>query len=285
MKNVLLLTDFTSKSTNAHHYACKLLTGKTCNFHFLSIQKIWEYTTDDIMVATYENSIDDALLGDNRTMNDEQVRDFEDNYARENYTFQGHVDYDDFVHSINQAVDKFDIELIIIGTNGKTGIFEAIFSSHTLSIVRNVDCSILVIPEDYRFIKPQHLQYILDYDHSFEECGKEILIELLHSYPLMMYVLRFKYGFELNPRDYKTEEESMTKYFHGTPIIYTIATYKKSRDVIQQSLLDDRIHLQVLSAHKENFLDRIISDSHVSKIINEITVPILILRECHNPKN
>lgn len=156
MKNVLLLTDCTTKSTNAHHYASQLLTGQSCHFYFLSIQKIWEYTMDDFMVASYD-SIDDALLGDNRKNNEEQINTFKEEYASEDYSFQGLVDYDDFIHSVKQAVDTYKIELIVIGTDGKTGIIEAIFSSHTLRLVSNVDKPILIIPEDYKYQQPKKI--------------------------------------------------------------------------------------------------------------------------------
>lgn len=280
MQNILLLTDFTAKSKNAQHYTCQLLKGQTCTFHFLSIQKIWEFTMDDLMGATYVQSLDDVLLGDNRIMVNDQIKNFNSKYQQEDFTFKGSVDYDDFIHSVNQAVDKFDIDLVVIGTDGKTGIIEAIFSSHTLSVVRKVDCPILIIPEGFEFEKPTSVQYLLDYDDSFNVCGKDLLLELVKKYKSIIHVIRFNYVFVIEPIDYKKEQEAIIKYFYGTPITYETHLDEATIIVIEQSLITASSQMQVLSAGKESFIESIFSDSHLSKIVNAATVPLLILRDC-----
>jgi len=51
--------------------------------------------------------------------------------------------------------------------------------------------------------------------------------------------------------------------------------------VIEESITRLAIQMQVLSAHKETFMERVFSNSHLSKIVNSAVVPILVLRTCH----
>lgn len=282
MKNVLLLTDFTPKSHNAHQYAFQFFKGQECTFHLLSIQKIWEYTMDDLIIASPKSDVETALLGDNRS----QVAALVDSYSSKGYgdgfTFKGHVDYDVFTDAVAQAVGTYAIDLVICGTDGKTGIVETIFSSHTLRIIRKVDCPVLVIPEDYAFKSPSNVRYLLDYDDVFEMCGKEPLIEVVRAYKATIDVLRLTFGYDMEPKECGEERRAIQLFFPSNPVSYHTYIDQDPVRVIQIRQQKEPAQLQVLSAHKQTFLERMFSNSHLSQIVNTATVPLLILRDCNS---
>ncbi|WP_292891164.1 universal stress protein [Nonlabens sp.] len=280
MDNILLLTDLSVKSENAHDYALKLFKGKKCNFHLLSVQKFWDYTMDDLMVANPKDAISSALLRDHQDSLKEIKEQLIKQTAKEDFTFYTIVDYDVFTKAINDAVISYNIDLIVCGTDGKSDIMESIFSSHTLRIIRKTECPLLAIPDGFNFVYPSNIEYLLDYDDSFDECGKEPFAQLVKKYPSTIYVMRLNYGFVIDSIDYKKEQEDIIKYFHGTPVIYETHIDEEPIAVIEESIQRLGIQMQVLSAHKESFIDRIFSNSHLSKIVNMARVPILILRTC-----
>ncbi len=281
MKNILLLTDFSDKSDNAHQYALELHKGKECTFYLLSIQKIWEYTTDDLMMANPKDDINTALLGDNRTQLTATKRILKKQYATEDFTFQSIVDYDVFTDAISQAVDEYDINLIVCGTDGKSGIIEVLFSSHTLRIIRKVDCPILVIPDGFIYQAPVNIQYLLDYDDVFEMCGKEPLIDIVRNYKSTIDVLRLTFGYDMEPNECKDEHLEIQKFFPSNHVSYHSFVDQDPIQVLKVRLEKEPAQLQVLSAHKETFLERLFSNSHLSKIVNTATLPLLILRDCN----
>lgn len=282
MKNILLLTDFTLKSDNAHAYTFNFFKGQECEFHLLSIQKTWEYTTDDLMSSSPRGNIDNALLGDNRTKVDAMIAHYKEAYSHSLFTFQGHVDYDVFTDAISQAVTAYDIDLVVCGTDGKTGIVENIFSSHALRIIRKVECPVLVIPENYGFITPKRIQYLLDYDDNFEMCGKEPLIDITHKYASSIDVLRLTFGFHMEDHEFEYEHTEIEKLFPSTTVTYARHIDEDPVAVIRESLLKKSCQLQVLSAKNQTFLERIFSYSHLSQIVNTVTTPLLILRDCNS---
>jgi nucleotide-binding universal stress UspA family protein len=281
MNNILLLTDFTVKSENAHEYALKLFKGQKCNFYLLSIQKFWEYTMDDLMIANPKDDISSALLGDNMASLKETKEQLIKQTKKEDFNFHTIVDYDVFTTAINDAVENYNIDLIVCGTNGKSDIMESIFSSHTLRIIRNTECPLLVVPEDFVFVNPRNIEYLLDYDDLFDECGKEPFLQLVKKCKSTIHVMRLNYRFVVESIDYKKEQEDIIKYFHGTPVVYEIHIDEDPIAVIEESMQRLAIQMQVLSAHKESFIDRIFSNSHLAKIVNMERLPILILRTCH----
>jgi nucleotide-binding universal stress UspA family protein len=281
MNNILLLTDFTIKSENAHDYALKLFKGQKCNFHLLSVQKFWEYTMDDLMVANPQDDINTALLGDNKASLKETKEQLIKKTLKEDFNFHTLVDYDVFTTAINDAVDSYNIDLIVCGTNGESDIMESIFSSHTLRIIRNTECPLLAIPEGFKFVNPTNIEYLLDYDDLFDPCGKEPFIRLVKSCQSTIHVMRLNYGFIIESIDYEKEQEAIIKYFHGTPVLYETHIDQEPIAVIEESITRLAIQMQVLSAHKETFMERVFSNSHLSKIVNSAVVPILVLRTCH----
>lgn len=282
MKNILLLTDFTPKSDNAHAYALELHKGQRCTFFLMSIQKIWEYTMDDLIAANPKDTINTALLGDNKAKTITSKMQLENLYPLEDFTFVESVTYDVFTDAVKSAVREYQIDLIVCGTDGKTGIVEAIFSSHTLRIIRNVDCPILVIPVGTSYQKPSRIQYILDYDDVFEMCGKEPFITIVGKYKSTIDVLRLTFGYDMEPKECEEEHQEIQKLFPSNPVTYHTFISQDPLSFIELRQQKQPAQLQVLSARKHTFLEQIFSNSHLSKIVNAATLPLLILRNCNS---
>ncbi|EAS19304.1 hypothetical protein BBFL7_00769 [Flavobacteria bacterium BBFL7] len=282
MKNILLLTDFTSKSENAIDYALQLFTGQSCDFHLLSVQKFWEYTMDDLMVANPKDDIASALLNDNKSDLQKVKEALVVRSKGEKFSFQTMVDYDVFTSAVNDAVKKYQIDLIICGTDGKNGIIEYIFSSHTLRVIRNTDCPILTIPEAYQFHKPTAVQYVLDYDDVFKVCGKELFLEIVTKFASTINVIRFNHGFQLEPINYREERESFINFCMPSPVIYELHKDQEPLKIIKKSLSSRNYQLQAISVKSQSFLERMISESHISEIVNAATLPLLVLRDCNS---
>ena len=282
MKNILLLTDFTDKSENAHDYALKLFTGQSCSFHLLNVQKFWEYTMDDLMVANPKDDIAAALLNDNKSNLKKVSEALKIKSKNEDYNFHTMVDYDVFTSAVNDAVKKYHIDLIICGTDGKSGIIEYIFSSHTLRIIRNTDCPVLAIPLDYSYKELNAVQYILDYDDIFEVCGKDVFLELVSKFRSTINVIRFNHGFQIDPINYREEREAFIKFCLPSPVIYELHKDQEPLMIIKKSLSSRNYQLQAISVKSQSFLERMISESHLSEIVNAATLPLLVLRDCNS---
>tara|TARA_R110001632_G_scaffold78767_10_gene176539 strand:- start:75 stop:923 length:849 start_codon:yes stop_codon:yes gene_type:complete len=282
MKNILLLTDFTNKSDAAHNYAMQLFKGQRCTFHVLSIQKVWEYTMDDLMVANPEDSLDAGLLGDNRSKLNTVIDRLKLETMQEDFNFKSIVDYDVFTNAINEAVDAYNIEMIVCGSDGRSGIIEAIFSSHSLRIIRNVDCPVLLIPNGVGYKAPTSIQYLLDYDDLFEMCGKEPFIEIVRKYNSEINVLRLTFGYDMEPKECEEEHIEIQKFFPSNVVTYATYIDKNPSDILQGIVEKEQSQLLVLSAKTQTFLERIFSNSHLSQIVNTAAIPLLILRDCNS---
>jgi len=236
---------------------------------------------DELMVATYYG-LDEALLGDNRIKVEEQARILREQHPNEAFTFEGMVDHEHFTKAVKKSKTLNEIDLIVIGSDGVSGISEAIWSTHSLRIIRNVDCPVLMIPEDYSFQNLERIQYLLDYNDVFDKCGKELLIDMINSYQPEIDALRLNFGYRMVPENFESELEKMRNVFFDCNVDYFAQTGDSPHAFILSHLIGKPAQMQVLSADNSSFLKETFSASHLKLIVDQATIPLLILRNCHD---
>ena len=273
MKNILLPTDFSENSSNAIHYAFHLLKGQACNFHFLNIQKITEYLTGDIFSAAKEKSIFDAIIDDNKKKLQLLIDKFEKQYGAENFSFHATVDYDVLPDAINQSVEKNAIDMIIMGSNGVTGAKEILFGSNTLTVMRKVNCPLLIIPENYTFEKINTVLFTIHNQVVIDTTGLKPLLEILLNQKSKLKVL------EINEEniDSSVNTEEIKNIFSNIPTEFYSLVELPSALTVSAFIQLNELQLHATFMEQESFLERFIFGSETSKIRYETRIPLLIL--------
>ncbi|MFT7428622.1 MAG: nucleotide-binding universal stress UspA family protein [Nonlabens sp.] len=82
----------------------------------------------DFIIVNPKDDISSALLRDHMASLKESKEQLIKQTKKEDFNFHNIVDYDVFKTTINDAVENYNIDLIVCSTNGKSGIMESIFS-------------------------------------------------------------------------------------------------------------------------------------------------------------
>ncbi|WGK64658.1 universal stress protein [Croceiramulus getboli] len=277
MDNLLVLTDFTPKSDHAIQFALSLLQNQSCTVHLLSIQKVWEYTTDDLIAAKPQAALDDSILGDNKSKLSAAVERLEKRYKNSSFHFEPHVDYDVFTASINQAVHTFDIDLIVVGSDGPSDVLEYFLGSHALRVIRRTQSPVLVVP--YTSINKdsgnllitldlqQHvaqLNLLFIYDLFAAKVKSIQLVKLIEDTAKegleQSQLTRLRTLFEDCPVSFKTLEGS--DWFASSQVVVQLESYLA----------------HIIIAHEQSFVKRIFSGSNLSRMLQESRIPLLVLQ-------
>jgi len=281
MKKILLPTDFSETARNALEYALNFFKGESCTFYFLSIYPAGKYTTGDLWQASGEESVYDYLLLNKKIKLDVLIDQLEQEYKDKNYSFKGIADYDEFTDAIHQVVELNKIDFIVMGTEGTKGLKEVIFGTHTQKVIRKVDCPILVVPKGIVFKGFKKILLTLDYDYKFNPSDIKPLIRLMAKHKVSLDILRMKKE-DANPEDLAKEEKKIERSFKGiNPKIHMMSevhTVEAINSLVQIMGID----MNVISAKKELFLDRLLFGSSVCDIINRSRIPLLVLHEPHD---
>ncbi len=276
MKNILLPTDFSDNAQNAIDYAMQFYKNESCTFYILNVQKVSNYTTDDLMVAPANQSIHEAVISDVKKKLDHIAQKLKETYKDEEYYFQTITDYDVFTDAIKQAIKTYHIDLIIMGTNGATNAIEVVFGSNTLNVIRKIDCPLIAIPQGYKYTSPKSILYVIDYGDHFNDHNIEPLVDTITKHKSSLRILKIREDDTVTVADFDDKKE-MKNFFkdinHTFHSIVNVPTALAINSFVQ--IMD--IDMTALFIQRETFLERFFKGSETSKISYGTKVPLLIM--------
>jgi len=275
MKNILLLTDFSKNAKNAIDYALQFFKGEEQHFYILNVHKTSSYTMGDLMTSSSTSSVYDSIIKNPKATLKKFIGQFEKTYADELYSFEGICDHDDFISAIKQVIKLKKIDLIVMGTNGATGAKEVIFGSNTLSTIRNVKTPVLVIPENYKFSKPNTILFVTEHDEAFAKKSLYPLIHIMSKYDSEMLILTLDKN---NSVDLiKEKKDAIDSYFSGTEHSFYSISNIPTDIAIDAFMQIKHVDITAKIINKESFLKRFVSGSSTNEITYKTRVPLLIM--------
>lgn len=147
MKAILLPTDFSKISISAIHYAIDMFQNEPCNFYLLNVQKASSFISDDMMVMSSSTTIYETLISASKKSIENIIFKIKSKYHNENHHFHSIVDYDNLIDSINQVSKIHNIDLIVMGTKGASGLESVLFGSNTVHVMQRCNVPVLAIPD------------------------------------------------------------------------------------------------------------------------------------------
>ncbi|MFD1094859.1 universal stress protein [Salegentibacter chungangensis] len=278
MRKILIPVDFSESSANALRYTLKFFQGETCIFYLLSIYKAWEYTTQDLMQAKPDDSVYNSLVSENKQKLTDLIKELEVFSPGERFTFHGIADYDQFTDAIAQAVELNEIELIVMGTDGASGAKETIFGSHTLRVIRKVNSPILVVPINSEFEKPEKILFTIDYNTRFNKAFARSFKLLMDDPKMKVHILKMQAG-EEEAKEEAPDKSLIERAFKNFELEYHCVKDVPTAEAINSLVQVLGIEINVLPVKREEFLERFLFGSAVSKIIYTTRVPLFIIHQ------
>lgn len=163
MKAILLPTDFSKNSLNAINYALELFKDEVCEFYILNVQKASSFISDDMMVVSSTATIYNTLIDAAKKSIANIISKIKQEYNNPKHSYYSIVDYDNFTDAINQIVNKHQIDLIVMGTKGASGLNRILFGSNTVRVMRNCDTPLLAIPDGCEFSKLKEIGFVTNH--------------------------------------------------------------------------------------------------------------------------
>jgi nucleotide-binding universal stress UspA family protein len=143
MKKILVPTDFSDNARNALAHAIEIANLFGGQIHLLHAYRMPSR-------AGMFKSVESYMLDEIRP----QMQDWEE-WTKERLTGGGEVGHtilrDDFIHAVSAVASKQAIDLIVMGTQGASGIKEVFLGSNTGMILKHCRLPLLAIPSGFAF--------------------------------------------------------------------------------------------------------------------------------------
>lgn len=276
MKSILLPTDFSKNSENAIKYAMSLFKDVACDFYLLNVQKASSFVSDDMMVMASSATIYQTIIDVSKRSLSNLITKIENKYKNEKHTFHSVVDYDNFIDSINQLTVKNDIDLIVMGTKGASGLEKVIFGSNTVHVMQRCIAPVLAIPNGCLFTGLKEVAFTTNHEtlHNIEELKP--LKEILTLHKSKLNVLHFD-DIEGNGNQKKENKVFLRTYFND--IVYeNIDSYNKDLyKTVSEYIHSNNIKLIAMMRKKHTFLERLFNRHPEETFAYNIDVPFLVM--------
>lgn len=276
MKNILLLTDFSDNAQNAIEYALQFFKGGKYNFFILNVHKVSKYTTGDLMTSSAGASIYESIIKNPKAALNKMIEKFKKEYLNEDYAYKAVCDYDAFISSVNQTVRLKQIDLIVMGTNGATGAIEVIFGSNTISVIRQVNCPVLVIPQGYKYLDISNILYVTEYKALLKEKTLDPLIQIVAKHKAALDILILSES-KIQDDDLDNKKTKIGSFFkqrkHNFHTIQEVPI-DIAMDCFEQI---KKVNLIAKIINKKSFLKRLVSGSKTDEITYKSRVPLLLM--------
>ncbi|MCM2301594.1 MAG: universal stress protein [Flavobacteriaceae bacterium] len=277
MKNILLPTDFSENSWNAIQYTLELFKDEVCNFSVFNSYRLPVYTTDDFMVTSSNEGLEETL----HKINDENLDKVLDriNHLKKNpkHTFRKVLEYNFFLDAIKEVVIKNGIDLIAMGTKGASGAKEIFIGTNTGDVINKVKVPLIVIPENAKYKPPKEIAFPTDHNIFYDRRSLKLLLKIAELHKSTIRVVYIKVdNAELNHEQKNNKEfvfeclEKVDKSYHTLHNLMledALNCFTQSRDIDMIAMVPKNL----------NFFQKLFFKPKVEEISYHTNIPLLVL--------
>ncbi|WPR71817.1 universal stress protein [Flavobacterium sp. NG2] len=163
MKRILVPTDFSTHAENALKVAAKIAKKQNCEILLLHMLEIPTQMNDAITGTAGIPEVMLFIRKANETLDNETQKSF-----LKDIPITKHVQFEKASEGILSFIKKYEIDLIVMGSHGISGLEELLMGSNTEKVVRQSKVPVLVIKnKDFEFNNP-HFVFASDFTNEIK---------------------------------------------------------------------------------------------------------------------
>lgn len=280
MKNILLPTDFSDNSWNAIVYALKFFEQSTCTFYLLHVNTLNYSMALDLPYIQSQDYIEDTFNKPAKKKLKAILKRISDQFPEnKNHHFFTLTDYNFFVESIRHHVEEKEIDMIVMGTKGASGLKKVMVGTNAADVIKKVKCMTLVVPEHAEYTDLDEIAFPTDYYLTYGVDLLKPIYDILQSHNASLQVLHITNAPELLDISQQDNKDVLQDYFsHFKTNFYNLIN-KRVEDAVDCFVQSRNIKMVAMVAKNLNYFQRILFNSKVEEITYHTHIPFLVLHD------
>lgn len=275
MKVILVPTDFSENANTAIEYACEL--GNSISAEVL----ITHVYTPAVTKNNIINSLIQDEINEARKLAEEKLKIITNTINKQYTEIESGYEFrvGAIVDEVNQLVSSKKINLIVMGTEGASGIGKYFFGSNTSHIIERGMCPVLAVPKDSPFHPPKRIVYATDFnDKELKKLVNIISIAEAFNAEITMTHITTEEAALLSEEMLKRNFANRVKEIYDYSPISYLVKYEESiiraLDTIVDQVNADWI---AMLTHKRSFFEEIYDPSLTKEMAFHSKIPLLAL--------
>lgn len=276
MKQIVLPTDFSKNAWNAIDYALQFLKDEKCTFYVVNTYTPTLYRPDywvggPVVSAIPDAGVDISLSGLKNT-----VKQIQEKYLNPNHTFTTLSAFNTLPDEICEICEDKKIDLVVMGTQGASGLQEILFGSNTVHVLQKANTPVLAIPSAFKYNRPEHILFPTDFEINYTKTNLDTLLWLSKLAQSNIDIMHVSAPGGLSPtqQNNKTQLESIM-----TGSIHTLHDWPDQELIgaINKFQRETPVDLLAMVKNKHSFWERLFIEPIIKKIGFHCNVPFLVL--------
>ena len=182
MRKILIPTDFSENAMNAIKYALELFKYEKSEFYIMHAYQDDIYADKDLLSRNVLDEVTQIISNDSKERLENVLKQINEISPNPRHTYNIISSNNMLVDEADAIVDEKEIDIIVMGTRGKTNDRKLTFGSHTLQVLKYVQCPVLAIPENYLYTQPKHILFPTNYMIPYKRRELKLLCEIAMPY-------------------------------------------------------------------------------------------------------
>jgi len=277
MRKILVPIDFSENATNALEYAISLFKYDISEFFIMHAYQDDIYAEDLNVTRDTLSEVTNMVSDKSKTQLESILQHVKKISPNPRHTYNILSSNNILVDETDKLVDKENIDVIVMGTRGFTNDRKIAFGSHTLQILKYVQCPVLVIPENCKYKKPKHILFTTNYLIPYKRRELKLLCEMASPYRALIDMLYITSSEALSMRQ-QDNQDFIKNTLSKNRLNFKTVNSKNIVNTITDYIIENKIDMLVMVNNRHTFLEDILIQSTIDKMSLFINIPFLVLQ-------
>ncbi|WP_340065889.1 universal stress protein [Ascidiimonas aurantiaca] len=278
MKRIVLPTDFSNNAWNAIAYALQLFKDEDCTFYFLHTYVPAFYRMDYMMGGPAFSGLPDPMIEVSLSGLENTVVKAKENYPNPKHTYETLSAFNILSDEIKEVVEREDIDMVVMGTQGATGAKEIFLGSNTVFVLRKATVPVLAIPENCHFTPVEKILFPSDYLTMYKRRELKAVCEIAKNFNASITVLHVLEEGDISEKQEKNRE-FIEECMQGIEHTFKELEGQVMPKAIYEYLEINKFDMLAMMNRKHSFFERLLLRQNVDDIGFHIDIPFLVMRD------
>tara|TARA_R110002049_G_scaffold195369_1_gene364480 strand:- start:382 stop:1230 length:849 start_codon:yes stop_codon:yes gene_type:complete len=277
MKNILIPTDFSKNAMNAINFALEFFKYEKTVFYFMHAYQNEFYDHEELVSRKVFDDVLNNVRNESQQNLEKLLKKVKEKAPNPRFTYHTISSYNTLVEEANSIVDRYNIDLIVMGTKGKSNEQHIVFGSRTFQVLKYVQCPVLAIPSNYTNTQPKHILFPTNYLMPYKRRELKLLSDIAKPYRSVIDVL---YVSKSNKLSIRQEDNKcfIKDILCVNKVNFYIEDSKKIAETVKNYISKNKIDIIAMVNTQHSFLEDMLFPSTIDRVSLGLEIPLLAMQ-------
>lgn len=277
MKNILIPTDFSKNAMNAINFALEFFKYEKTVFYFMHAYQNEFYDHEELVSRKVFDDVLNNVRNESQQNLAKLLKKVKGKAPNPRFTYHTISSYNTLVEEANSIVDRYNIDLIVMGTKGKSNEQHIVFGSRTFQVLKYVQCPVLAIPSNYTNTQPKHILFPTNYLMPYKRRELKLLSDIAKPYRSVIDVL---YVSKSNKLSIRQEDNKcfIKDILCVNKVNFYIEDSKKIAETVKNYISKNKIDIIAMVNTQHSFLEDMLFPSTIDRVSLGLEIPLLAMQ-------